>query len=199
MHALIDFAGSRDESGRRAGGVDLRTRLKHATADAHRQLDRSLMAFDLKTTTGYRRFLEASAGALLPLEAALLESGVDDIIQDWPSRSRTDAILKDLTQVEGRLHLMPAPAAFSRSALVGAVYVLEGSRLGARFLLKIVTRAADPVTGRATAYLSHGSEQQLWEQFLVLLAHEAPRLDEDEVIAGAHTAFGLFSMAAARA
>lgn len=199
MHALIDLAGSRDHAGRRVAGADLRSRLRDSTADAHRQLDRSLMAFDLKTTSGYRRFLEASASALLPIETALVESGVDDIVEDWPSRSRTDVILEDLTQVDGKLSLMLAPAAFSRSALLGTMYVLEGSRLGARFLLKIVARSADPVAARATAYLSHGSEQQLWEQFLVLLAREAPRLDEDEVIAGAHAAFGLSSMAAARA
>lgn len=199
MHALIDLAGSRDDSGRRTGGADLRTRLKDATADAHRQLDASLVAFDIKTTNGYRRFLEVSAGALLPLEAALLESGVDDIIKDWPSRSRTDAILDDLSKVEGQLHLMPALAGFGRGALLGTMYVLEGSRLGARFLLKIVTRSADPAVGLATAYLSHGAGQPLWERFLALLAHEAPGLDEEEVIAGARSAFGVFNMAAARA
>jgi heme oxygenase (biliverdin-IX-beta and delta-forming) len=196
MHALIDWAGSRDNSGPRVGG-DLRIRLKDATADAHRQLDRSLMAFDLKTVAGYRRFLEASAGALLPLEAALMESGVDDIVEDWPNRSRTDAILEDLAQPDGKLCLMPVPAAFSRSALLGTIYVLEGSRLGARFLLKIVMRSADPAVAHATAYLSHGAGQPLWETYLALLAEEAPRLDEDEVIAGAHAAFGLFSIAAA--
>lgn len=197
MHALIDLAGSRDVSGRRTGGA-LRARLKDATADAHRQLDRNLMAFDLKTASGYRRFLEASAGALLPLEAALVESGVDDIVKDWPSRSRSDAILDDLTQVEGGLHLMPAPAAFSRSALFGTLYVLEGSRLGARFLLKAVTRSADPAVGRATAYLGHGAGEPLWEKFLALLTHEAPHLDEEEVVEGARSAFGVFSTAAAR-
>jgi len=199
MHALIDLAGSRDDSGRRTEGADLRARLKDATSDAHRQLDRSLMAFDIMTTNGYRRFLEASAGALLPLEAALVESGVDDIVEDWPRRSRTDAILDDLTKVDGRLHLMPTPAAFSRGALLGTLYVLEGSRLGARFLLKIVTRSADPAVGQVTAYLGHGMGQPLWEKFLALLAQEAPGLDEEEVIAGARSAFGVFSMAAARA
>ena len=199
MHALIDLAGSRNDPGRRTGSTDLRLRLKEATADAHRQLDRSLMAFDLKTSAGYRRFLEASAGALLPLEAALVESGVDEIVEDWPSRSRTDAMLDDLAQIDGKLRLMPAPVAFSRSALLGTMYVLEGSRLGARFLLKLVARSTDPAMTRATAYLSHGSGGPLWEQFLLLLAREAPRVDEDEVVAGAHGAFGLFSMAAARA
>lgn len=199
MHALIDLAGSRDDSGRRTGSVDLRARLKDATADAHRQLDRSLMAFDLKTAGGYRRFLEGSAGALLPLEAALVESGVDDIVKDWADRTRTDAVLEDLTHVEGRLNLMPAPVAFSRSALFGTLYVLEGSRLGARYLLKAVTRSADPVVRRATAYLGHGAGQPLWERFLTLLAHEAPKLDEKDVVEGARSAFDVFSMAAARA
>ncbi|WP_424631327.1 biliverdin-producing heme oxygenase [Bradyrhizobium sp. SYSU BS000235] len=199
MHALIDLSGSRNDPGRRTGRVDLRVRLKEATAEAHRQLDRSLLAFDLRTVAGYRRFLEANAGALLPLEAALVESGVDEIVADWSRRSRTDAILDDLTRIDGKLHLMPAPASLSHSRLLGVMYVLEGSRLGARFLLKLVARSADPAMTGATAYLSHGSAEPLWERFLLLLAHEAPRVEEEEVVAGARTAFGLFSMAAAGA
>ena len=42
-----------------------------STASAHRALDEGLVHFDLTTTAHYCRFLQASAAALLPLEAAL--------------------------------------------------------------------------------------------------------------------------------
>ncbi|MGA7805708.1 MAG: heme oxygenase, partial [Bradyrhizobium sp.] len=47
----------------------LREVLKQATAVAHRKLDAQLTGFDLTGRRGYRRFLQASANALLPLEA----------------------------------------------------------------------------------------------------------------------------------
>jgi len=42
----------------------LRSRLKEATADAHRDLDARLSGLDLANLDGYRRFLEANAAAL---------------------------------------------------------------------------------------------------------------------------------------
>ncbi|MFK4538625.1 heme oxygenase [Bradyrhizobium ottawaense] len=69
------------------GFPGLRERLRDATADAHREVDAQLSSFDLTVLAGYRRFLQASAGALLPLEAALVAAGVARIFPDWPERS----------------------------------------------------------------------------------------------------------------
>ena len=49
----------------------VREKLKSATASAHRAIDHRFGTFHLTSPEGYRRFLEASASALLPLEAAL--------------------------------------------------------------------------------------------------------------------------------
>src|SRR5690348_14674131 len=58
----------------------LRDRLRAATAEAHAALDRCLQAFDLTTRAGYGRFLAANAAALLPLERALEDAGVRDVL-----------------------------------------------------------------------------------------------------------------------
>ena len=47
----------------------------------------------------------------------------------------------------------------SEDALMGALYVLEGSRLGAKFLVKQARASRDPVVRDAIAYLSHGDGQ----------------------------------------
>lgn len=85
----------------------------------------------------------------------------------------------------------------TRSGVLGTMYVLEGSRLGAKFLLKTVADSADPRIGEATAYLRHGTGQRLWQSFLSKLASNHS-CDEDEAIEAARSAFAAFEQAADR-
>ena len=176
----------------------LRERLRDATATAHRELDALLSAFDLTVVTGYRRFLQASAGALLPLEDALGEADVARIFPDWPERSRSAAIAADLRRLGSAAQsTMPVPSLTS-GGILGTMYVLEGSRLGARFLLKEIADAADPRITVATSYLRHGTGKRLWQSFLSKLQSEEIS-DEDQVIEAARAAFTAFKRAADRA
>jgi heme oxygenase (biliverdin-IX-beta and delta-forming) len=178
----------------------IRDRLKQATAEAHRDLDARLGALGLGRLDGYRRFLEINAAALLPLEAALEAAGVAAIFTDWPWRSRRAAIAADLARVGGSLRRLENQPALNRNAVFGTLYVLEGSRLGARYLLRTVALSANPVIASATAYLDHGSGQHLWQSFVHALEH-APftHHDEADIIAGAHLAFSMFARSADRA
>ncbi len=179
----------------------IRERLKRATAAAHHALDERLGGWDLSTTTDYRRFLLASAAALLPLENALEQAGVDTLIEDWAQRRRTQAIITDLadlgdTFVSGGAALRP----LDRAGMLGTLYVLEGSRLGAVYLLRVVSAAADPRVRRATRYLRHGAGQGLWRSFLARLADEpATPEGESRMIETARMAFVTFATAMASA
>ena len=97
--AIVADLGNPTES----SDVGLREKLKRATSSAHRALDARLSRFDLASLEGYRRFLEANAAALLPLEAALERAGVARIFCDWPQRSRRTTILADLKHLGSRL------------------------------------------------------------------------------------------------
>jgi len=176
----------------------LRDRLRDATAAAHRELDAQLSSFDLTVMAGYRRFLRASAGALLPLEAALVEAGVARMFPDWPERSRSAAIAADLGRLGSAAQSTVSVPPLTSGGMLGTMYVLEGSRLGAKFLLKEVADAADPRIAEATGYLSHGAGKRLWQSFLSRLQSEEVS-DEDEVIEAARTAFVAFERAADRA
>ena len=178
--------------------IGLRERLRDATSAAHRELDAQLSSFDLTTFSGYRRFLQASAGALLPLEAALVEAGVAKLFPDWPERARSAAIAADLERLGKDAHATVSVLPLTPSGMIGTMYVLEGSRLGAKFLLKTVADAADPRVRAATAYLGHGAGKRLWQSFLAKLASEQA-CDEDEAIEAARSAFAAFEQAADRA
>ena len=182
------------------GHGGLRHRLKEATAAAHHDLDAQFAAFDLTACKGYRRFLEASAAALLPLEAALERAGVARLFLDWPERSRRDAITADLARLGGTVRPTDEVAPLSRNAVLGTMYVLEGSRLGARYLLRTIAASADPLIAEARAYLGHGAGRPFWPSFLSRLECEPMTEDDEaEAIAGARQAFAVFASAAARA
>jgi len=176
----------------------LRERLRDATAAAHRELDAQMSAFDLTVFSGYRRFLQASAGALLPLEAALVDAGVAGLFPDWPERSRSAAIAADLGRLGSAAQSTVSVPPLTPGGMLGTMYVLEGSRLGARFLLKEVAEAGDPRVAEATSYLRHGAGKRLWHSFLSKLESEEV-CDEVEVIAAARVAFAAFEQAADRA
>lgn len=178
----------------------LRNILKEATAADHARLDARLGAFDLHDLADYRRFLEANAAALLPLEGALVAAGVRDIMPGWDRHARTRTILGDLSAIGGSPKLLDPPALSGTLAVLGTLYVLEGSRLGAAYLIRHVRQASDPGILNATAYLAHGASQHLWPEFLAVLETHASALDDEaDIVEPARGAFDLFSRAAAQA
>ena len=194
---LLDDALRTDRTCAESAGPGLRERLKLATSADHRSLDAQFSDFDLTSLRGYRRFLEASAAALLPLEAAMEQAGVGRIFPDWPERSRSRAIEADLDRLDGVARPLCRVGLLNRNNVLGVMYVLEGSRLGAKFLLRSI--AGNPLLERASRYLRHGAGQPLWRNFLQRLESEpvAPD-DEPEITRGAHHAFAMFAEAAAR-
>lgn len=201
LSPLMSLAAISDDSIPADGTEGIRNRLKAATSAAHHALDERLSRFDLTTTAHYRRFLQASAAALLPLEQMLDRAGADAMIGDWTRRRRTEAIRADLADLNGCIVPMELPARpLDRPFVFGTLYVLEGSRLGAAYLLRIVAASADPRVRRATRYLRHGAGQGLWRSFLSQLAEEPlPPGDDVRVIMSAREAFAMFAKAMAAA
>ena len=120
--------------------MKVRAALRAATADCHKRVDTAFSRFDLATEDGYRRFLLAQAEAFLPVEAALDEAGAGTVLPDWPARRRSDLLRVDLADLNVTLpEPFPVPAFISGKApMLGAIYVLEGSRLGGAVLKKAV-------------------------------------------------------------
>lgn len=117
-----------------------RAALRAATAREHARVDAAFSRFHLASETGYRDFLLAQAGALLTVEQALDRGGAAEILTDWPERRRGDLLRADLAQLN-----VTVPEPFSapdflsiKAPLLGAIYVLEGSRLGGAVLKKAV-------------------------------------------------------------
>ena len=176
----------------------LRTMLRDATAADHARLDATLGVLNLCTTSGYRRFLEINAAALLPLERSLERAGVRAMLPDWRARTRTAAILADLSRLGGTPRRLDAPELIGRSAILGTLYVLEGSRLGATYLLRVARQCSDPLISGSTAFLGHGAGRRFWSDFLTVLESHADEFaSEEDLVLPARRAFDLFAQAAA--
>ena len=178
-----------------------RAYLRAATRAAHDRLEAAFGTHDLASRVGYAAFLRQHATALLPLEAALERADAATLVADWPSRTRSAALLDDLAALGEPLpEALAAPAIAGPAAVFGVLYVLEGSRLGARLLVRRAEASAVPVVRAATAYLRHGEGAGLWPSFLALLDRSAyVRAAPEQTLAGALAAFELFEQAALEA
>ncbi len=178
--------------------MTLRGILKQETEGHHARLDGALSALNLADASDYGRFLQIHAAALRPLEQRLELAGVAALLDDWPSRVRRHSVDADL-RVLGLSR--PAPVAvgplLGTDEMLGALYVLEGSRLGHAMLLRQLPSAAP--TRAAVAFLAHGAGARLWGGLLAALAErEAQAVDLARLVGAAHRAFGAYLEAAAR-
>jgi heme oxygenase len=140
-----------------------------------------------------------SAAAIWPLEQALVEANVHQILPDWDERSRAAVLLEDLADLGIALPIVRPLSVGGEAYQYGVIYVLEGSRLGARVLTQWLLTSSDLSAGRAFRYLRHGEGRPLWRRFLERLeSSEAVRHSPADAIAGAHAAFEWFGAKAAR-
>lgn len=171
--------------------VSARDALRTATADDHARVDRLFGRLRLDRRDEYVGFLRAQAMAYLPAEAAVERAAPTALLPDWPERRRAALLRDDLDRLgvtrpaEGR-----APSLASPAAVLGAVYVLEGSRLGGRLLARSVP-AHFP-----RRFLTAG-EPRLWRALVAALDENlADPADRAKAVAAAREVFALFELGA---
>lgn len=169
--------------------MSVRAALRAATAAEHERVDRLFSTADLGAIEGYRRFLVAQAAAFLPVEAALDAAGATQVLADWPQRRRGDLLRADLAALGATEPEPVAPPSFaSDAAILGGIYVLEGSRLGGAMLKRAVAAEAP------AAFLSAPQEAGSWRKLLENLDRILYAPDQIEAAVGAaRTVFERFA------
>ena len=169
-------------------GLSTVARLRAATASDHDAVDAGFGRYDLTDADDYRAFLIAHARALPAVEAWLAAiPGLAAV------RSRGAALAKDLAALGED---MPAPMTFnvpaSTAAGWGAMYVVEGSRLGGIMLSRSVPQ------GMPSAYLGAKHLSGEWRALLAAIDNEpADEAWIEQAIVGAKAAFELYRRAPA--
>lgn len=169
-----------------------RTALRLATASHHERIDRLFSRPDLTTGTGYRRFLSAQARAHLSVEAALTRAGAARVVEDWPARRRESHLLADFAALDFHPPMNRIAIEFdSDEAVLGGVYVLEGSRIGGALLKRHVSPALPSIFLGA-------SDPVAWRSLLATLeARLVTPAQRDAAIAAAVNVFEVFEVSAA--
>ncbi|WP_380783719.1 biliverdin-producing heme oxygenase [Sphingomonas sp. R86520] len=163
-------------------------RLRAATASDHDAVDAGFGRYDLTDAADYRAFLVAHARALPAVEAWLRD------IPGLPAfRDRGNLLADDLAALG---EPMPKPMRFatapSTAAGWGAMYVVEGSRLGGIMLSRSVPK------GMPSAYLGAKHLPGEWRDLLAAI--DAQAADEawvEQAVVGAKAAFALYRSAPA--
>jgi heme oxygenase (biliverdin-IX-beta and delta-forming) len=149
-----------------------RTMLRARTAALHDELDRMVNSFCIGDSLRLGRLLAIHYDALWLLVPALERARADHVCPGWEARSRLAAIEEDLKVLHIRPYRTHAhPPLFVREPEIwGALYAIEGSRLGNRILLRHVTEFGGEKERRATQFLSHGLENgAVWGNFVAQL------------------------------
>lgn len=176
----------------------VRAQLRNATVACHDRVEAAFSVFDIASPYGYATFLAAQAAALIPVEQAIEEAGIDGVLPDWKQRTRRAALWRDL-EILGQT---PAPSVVfvapdGPAPMLGMAYVLEGSRLGGAVLLRRALGGPHSMPSTATEYLRHGAGSGLWQSFLATIeAAGFNTADLAKMTAGAVLAFGAFENAA---
>lgn len=170
--------------------MPLRQTLRAGTSDDHRVVDAAFARFDLGKAADYAAFLSAHARVLAAAETALEQAGIERIIPDWPERRRREKLADDLAVLGvARPAPLPCPAFSSDDEILGAAYVLEGSKLGGAMLAKQVPEHLP------SAYLSWQGPKGAMKTFMDRLDAAEPE-DEARALAAAKSVFALFRQAA---
>jgi heme oxygenase len=185
--------------------VPISSSLKNDLAVIHAELEQLMQIPErIKTVGDYLACLEMYFGIFQPLEELLAtRSGWVALGIDFDERRRTPALVADIAALGG----VTIPAAIQQprkllpfAEALGAFYVLEGSTLGGRLILRALERTLGAGLSGATRFFEgHGARTaSQWVAFKqVLDFYGEQHKDEYEMILrGAINCFDVFRKAA---
>lgn len=165
--------------------------LRRETRAAHERVDARFSGLDLKDPADYRRFVALHAAAFLPLEQALTDAGAARLVDDWDAMRRTPELEADLVALGLPVPPRSSGPTFANDAeMLGAIYVLEGSRLGGAVLRKTV----DPAFPHR--FLAHPQPAGRWRALVALMERNLyESVQIDSAVQAALGAFAYFEEA----
>ncbi|MBV7265098.1 biliverdin-producing heme oxygenase [Erythrobacter ani] len=174
---------------------DLRSCLRGATAAAHDQLDRTMREVSgWSSEAEYRQFLSLQYAARAPIEGWLSEEAPDDL----KPPPQCPLIARDLMALDAPVPKIPArvSASFSappadRAGIMGVAWVVAGSALGNRSILKELDHAGQ--SQWPSSFLGDPHMLSFWSRLKRQMREPASDADVETATQGAFTAFNHFT------
>lgn len=175
-------------------------RLKELTAAAHARLDSHVdQAGFFESQNGYRQYLLATWRARAHLESQLDRSGATRLFPLWPERRLRELLLRDLADLGEPAREAAVPSEEPRldaAAMLGTLYVLEGSALGARVIERRVAQLGMTAEFGARHLAWQTTRGTAWARFLEILEETLlPSQSEDQCVRSALATFARFERA----
>jgi heme oxygenase len=174
-------------------------RLNQITHAPHEQLDKAVKAnAPFETLANYARFVVAQYGFQSELKALYSDPRLVEIFADLPQRCRAEQAKTDLNDLGTAL---PDPVAGalvdpSTAQALGWLFVSEGSKLGAAFLIKraVALNLSDTFGARHLGEPA-GGRADGWKSFVQTLDNlQLSALEESQIEQGAIDAFERFNV-----
>lgn len=171
--------------------------LKRATDAAHVRVEGIVQAAGMfSSIEGYRRYLAGSYAARARLEHRLDAAGAERLWAEWPRRRVAHLIAADIDDLGGVALVSSGMSSLplTDAELLGVLYVLEGSSLGARVLVNIAKGLGLSAAYGARHLFHQAGDAASWRNFVSLIdtADEPPCTD------AALAAFDVFADAYAK-
>lgn len=181
------------------GDAGLRPRLRAGVVALHARLDRMIEVSCLGEPLEFRRLLAIHYAALGAIVPALEGAGATRLFPGWDGRSRLFALEADMAEWGSHAsHCVSVEASFrSDQEVWGALYAVEGSRLGNQVLLRRLAKHRD-LGQRTMRFLAHCPEEGVtWPRLVARLeALDYRGEDFEAALRGAETVFATYLMAA---
>lgn len=178
--------------------TDRRWRLKAATAHAHAHVEDQLAAGEmLDSVGGYRRYLEATFEIRSQIEREMDLVHAERLLPLWPHRKIASLVAADIMDVGGWVQ---APRTVDEGlvdqtveGILGVLYVLEGSSLGARIVLKQAEALGMHAQRGARHLAAQSGDAKAWRQLTATIKRDPmSALGEAACIRSALTTFERF-------
>ncbi len=169
--------------------------LKHATADAHHQVEHAVESFGLGERSGYELYLGRLLGFYEPFEP-LLERALGTNLEE---RRKTPLLQQDLTWLAVDTCALPRchrlPEFSTRASAIGGLYVIEGATLGGRVLLRRYGASLKVTPGSGAAFLGCYGDQlgERWQATRAVIAAAAAHETVTALVEGAASTFDTFA------
>ena len=173
-------------------------RLREETEADHQVVEASLslMADELRRED-YLSALERMCGIVSAWELLVETKAPPELLPLVQTRARRMLLEADIHAHQGHIPtaMAPLPQLASRSEFLGALYVMEGSRLGGQFIARHVEIVLGLENGLGTSYFRGFGEKtgSYWKELLGVMEADIPEREADSTIAAAKGMFRAFN------
>jgi heme oxygenase len=169
----------------------LRHVLREETSDAHTQLDKALISYDLSQKDGLAKYLTIHHLARQHLTKML--SGLEDLRDDL---ARLEDLSMDLSTLGAPLPSWIITPDKSPKHPLGLIYVMAGSSLGSKILYKNWESSTDSSVKSANRFVTNAKNNDIWKRFLAYIErNEFSREETEDIISAANFCFTVFEAA----